>query len=140
MALLFLDLDNFKPVNDNLGHDTGDKVLKAVATCLASCLREGDTLSRLGGDEFVILLLNIASAEEASTVAQKIIDTLSGLVPMEGKDIHVGGSIGISMFPKDGAGFEELLKNADAAMYRAKKVGRNNFQFCTQLFSGHRVS
>lgn len=140
MALLFLDLDNFKPVNDSLGHDAGDRVLKAVAACLASCLREGDTLSRLGGDEFIILLLNIASAEEASAVAQKIIDTLSGLVPLEGKNIHLGGSIGISMFPKDGAGFEELLKNADAAMYRAKKVGRNNFQFCTQLFSGHRPS
>ena len=132
MALLFLDLDNFKPVNDSLGHEMGDKVLKAVATCLASCLREGDTLSRLGGDEFVILLLNIAKAEEASTVAQKILDTLSGLVPVEGRGIHVSGSIGISMFPKDGTSFDELLKNADAAMYHAKETGRNNFQFYTK--------
>lgn len=140
MALLFLDLDNFKPVNDSMGHDMGDKVLKAVATCLASCLREGDTLSRMGGDEFVILLLNIAKAEEASAVAQKILDTISGLTPVEGKDIRVGGSIGISIFPKDGANFEGLLKNADAAMYHAKEMGRNNFQFYTQLFSGHRAS
>ncbi len=131
MALLFLDLDNFKPVNDSLGHDMGDKVLKAVATCLASCLREGDTLSRIGGDEFVILLLNIAGAEEASAVAQKIISTISGLFPVEGCDINMGGSIGISIFPKDGSSFEELLKNADAAMYRAKKIGRNSFQFYT---------
>ena len=132
IALLFLDLDNFKPVNDRLGHDMGDKVLKAVAACLASCLREGDTLSRLGGDEFVILLLNITRKEEVSTVAQKIIDTISGLVPVEGKDIHMSGSVGISMFPKDGAGFDELLRNADAAMYRAKETGRNNFQLYTQ--------
>ena len=104
-------------------------MLRAVASCLTSCLREGDTLSRVGGDEFVILLINIARAEEASTVAQKIIDTISGLAPVEGADIHLGGSIGISMFPKDGASFEELLKSADAAMYRAKKIGRNNFQF-----------
>ena len=129
IALLFLDLDDFKPVNDCMGHDMGDKVLKAVAACLASCLREGDTLSRLGGDEFVILLLNITRNEEASTVAQKIIDTISGLSSVEGKDIHLGGSIGISIFPKDGTGFEELLKNADTAMYRAKEIGRNNFQF-----------
>ena len=131
IALLFLDLDNFKPVNDSLGHDTGDKVLQAVAACLASCLREGDTLSRLGGDEFVILLLNITREEESSIVAQKIIATISKLIPVEGKGIHLGGSIGISVFPKDGAGFDELLKNADTAMYQAKKIGCNNFQFYT---------
>ncbi len=140
IALLFLDLDNFKPINDSLGHDMGDKVLKAVAACSSSCLREGDTLSRLSGDEFVILLLNIARAEEASAVAQKIIDAISGLSPVEGKNIHLGGSIGISIFPKDGADFEELLINADAAMYHAKEMGRNNFQFYSKLFSSHRAS
>lgn len=130
LAMLFLDLDNFKPINDCLGHAAGDKVLKAVAACLASCLREGDTLSRLGGDEFVILLLNITREEEASAVAQKIIDTISRLAPIAGKEIHLGSSAGISIFPKDGTSFEDLLKNADVAMYRAKEAGRNNFQFC----------
>ncbi len=130
IAMLFLDLDNFKPVNDLRGHAAGDKVLKAVAACLASCLREGDTLSRIGGDEFVILLLNITREEEASAVAQKIIDTISRLVPIAGEDVHLGGSVGISMFPQNGASFEELLKNADAAMYLAKEAGRNGFQFC----------
>lgn len=139
MALLFLDLDNFKPINDNLGHAIGDKVLKAVAACSSSCLREGDTLSRLGGDEFVILLLNIGQ-EEASVVARKIIDAISRLIPLEGKDIQLSGSIGISMFPMDGSGFEELLKSADAAMYHAKEIGRNNFQFYAQSYSGHRAS
>lgn len=131
MALLFLDLDHFKPINDSLGHEMGDKVLRAVAACLTPCLREGDTLSRLGGDEFVVLLLNIAGEEDASSVAQKIIDTISEPIPMKGRDMQVGGSVGISIFPKDGTDYDTLLKNADAAMYRAKEAGRNNFQFYT---------
>jgi len=131
MALLFLDLDHFKPINDSLGHEIGDKVLKAVAARLTPCLREGDTVARLGGDEFVILLLNIAGEEDAASVAQKIIDTISEPIPMKGADLQVGGSIGISIFPKDGADYDALLKNADAAMYRAKETGRNNFQFYT---------
>lgn len=129
MALLFLDLDKFKPINDNLGHEIGDQVLKAVATRLASCLREGDTLARVGGDEFVVLLLNIAGEEDASSVAQKIIDITSVPIPIKERDLQVGCSIGISIFPKDGAGYDALLKNADAAMYRAKENVRNNFQF-----------
>jgi diguanylate cyclase (GGDEF)-like protein len=129
MALLFLDLDKFKPINDSLGHGAGDKVLKTVADRLASCLREGDTLSRIGGDEFVVLLLNIAGEEEISRVAQKIIDVTSEPIPMKGLNMQVGCSIGISIFPKDGADYDALLKNADAAMYRAKENGRNNFQF-----------
>lgn len=104
-------------------------MLKAVAARLTSCLREGDTLSRLGGDEFAVLLLNIASEEEVSSVAQKIIDITSGPIPIKGRDLQVGCSIGISISPKDGADFVILLKNADAAMYRAKENGRNNFQF-----------
>lgn len=129
MALLFIDLDKFKPINDSLGHEAGDQVLKTLAGRLASCLREGDTLSRLGGDEFIVLLLNIASKEEASSVAQKVIAITSEMIPMKGQNLQVGCSIGISIFPKDGADFNALLKNADAAMYRAKENGRNNFQF-----------
>lgn len=129
MALLFLDLDKFKPINDSLGHEAGDQVLKAVAARLASCLREGDTLARVGGDEFVVLLLNIAGKEEISIVALKIIDIISGPIPVNGQAIEIGCSIGISIFPKDGADYDALLRNADAAMYRAKEDGRNNFRF-----------
>lgn len=129
MALLLLDLDHFKPINDSFGHDMGDKVLKVVTARLASCLREGDTLARIGGDEFVILLLNITGEEDASSVAQKIINTISEPITMKVRDLQVGGSIGISIFPKDGADYDTLLKNADAAMYSAKGKGRNNFQF-----------
>jgi len=131
MALLFLDLDKFKPINDSLGHEAGDKVLKAVSARLASCLREGDTLSRIGGGEFVVLLLNVAGEEEVSSVAQKIIDITSEPISMKGQDVQVGCSIGISIFPDDGADYDALLKNADAAMYCAKEAGRNNFQFYT---------
>jgi diguanylate cyclase (GGDEF)-like protein len=131
MALLFLDLDNFKPINDSLGHEAGDEVLRAVAGRLTACLREGDTLSRLGGDEFVVLLLNITGEKQVSSVAQKIIDITSEPVSMNGRNMQVGCSIGIAIFPKDGADYSSLLKNADAAMYRAKENGRNNFQFHT---------
>lgn len=129
MALLFIDLDNFKQINDCLGHEAGDKVLKTVSVRLMSCLREGDTLSRLGGDEFVVLLLNIAGEEDVSVVAQKIIDITLEPIPMKVRNQQVGCSIGISIFPKDGADYDTLLKNADTAMYRAKENGRNNFQF-----------
>ena len=104
-------------------------MLKTLAGRLASCLREGDTLSRLGGDEFIVLLLNIASKEEASSVAQKVIAITSEAIPVKAQNLQVGCSIGISIFPKDGADFNTLLKNADAAMYCAKENGRNNFQF-----------
>jgi diguanylate cyclase (GGDEF)-like protein len=136
MALLFLDLDKFKPVNDSLGHEAGDEVLKTVSARLASCLREGDTLSRFGGDEFVVLLLNITGREEVSSVAQKIIDITSEPIPLKRQNAQVGCSIGISIFPKDGADFDALLKTADAAMYRAKENGRNNFQFYPGMLSG----
>jgi len=92
-------------------------------------LREGDTLARIGGDEFVILLLNIDGKEDASSVAQKIINTIAEPITLAAHDLRVGGSIGISICPKDGADYDTLLKNADAAMYRAKETGRNNFQF-----------
>jgi len=129
MALLFLDLDKFKPINDSLGHEAGDKVLKAVSARLASCLREGDTLARIGGDEFVVLLLNVTGEEEVGSVAQKIIGITSEPIAMKGRDVQVGCSIGIAIFPEDGADYDALLKNADAAMYCAKEAGRNNFQF-----------
>lgn len=135
MALLFLDLDKFKPINDSLGHEAGDKVLKVVAARLTSCLREGDTLSRLGGDEFVVLLLNTASEEEVSSVAQKLIDITSGPISMKECDFQVGCSIGISIFPKDGASYDALLKSADAAMYCAKESGRNTFRFYPGMLS-----
>lgn len=129
MALLFLDLDDFKPINDRLGHEAGDKVLKTVSSRLASCLRQGDTLSRMGGDEFVVLLLNITSEEDASSVAQKICAAVSEPIPVDGNDLRVSCSIGISLCPEDGADSDTLLSCADDAMYRAKKESHNNFRF-----------
>lgn len=135
MALLFLDLDNFKPINDTLGHEAGDKVLKTVSSRLASCLRQGDTLSRMGGDEFIVLLLNITSEEDVSNVAQKICAAVSEPIPMDGCNLQVSCSIGISLCPVDGTDYDTLLNCADEAMYRAKEEGRNNFRFCNAVYS-----
>lgn len=129
LAVLFVDLDRFKVINDSLGHDVGDAVLREVASRLKSSVRNNDTVSRWGGDEFVVLLENISGATDAALVAQKILDNLN--VPSEvlTKDFPVTPSIGIGVFPQDGADEEAILKCADLAMYEAKERGRNNYQF-----------
>ncbi len=130
-ALLFIDLDRFKTINDSLGHVTGDELLKAVADRLKQALRAGDNVGRLGGDEFVIVLSRIDSPDEAATVAQRVLERLSVPFLLSGHDLIVTPSIGIGIYPEDGEDYDTLVKNADAAMYHAKESGRNNFQFYT---------
>lgn len=129
MAILFLDLDNFKHINDSLGHPAGDKLLQSVAGRLLRCVRAPDTVSRQGGDEFVLLLHNLRHAEDPATTARRILNALKEAHSIEGHDLHVTASIGISVFPEDGMDAETLLKNADTAMYQAKESGRQNFRF-----------
>ena len=128
-ALMFIDLDRFKTINDSLGHHYGDKLLQCVATRLTDCLRAEDTVARLGGDEFVVLLSDIAAPTAAASVALKLLDTLAQPMDIEGQQQSISGSIGISIYPEDGTTLRELMSNADSAMYHAKKVGRGNHQF-----------
>ena len=130
-AVLFIDLDNFKNINDSLGHVTGDLLLKEVAGRLLSCIRAEDTVARQGGDEFIVILCDIHDAQGASFVAQKILDILVSPFYINEKKMHIGCSIGIALFPGDGVNADELLKNSDTAMYHAKESGRNNYQFFT---------
>jgi len=129
IAVLFVDLDGFKNINDSQGHATGDKLLQSVSKRLLSSVRASDTVSRQGGDEFVVLLSEIAHPKDAGTSAQKILCSLGLPYSMDGNHLHVNCSIGISIYPKDGEDADTLIKNADAAMYRAKEKGRNNLQF-----------
>jgi diguanylate cyclase (GGDEF)-like protein/PAS domain S-box-containing protein len=129
IAVIFLDLDRFKYINDSLGHATGDKLLQSVSKRLLAGVRGSDTVSRQGGDEFVILLSEIAHPEDAATSAKKMLHSFNAPHSIEGQDLHIGGSIGISIYPADGEDAETLIKNADTAMYHAKERGRNNFQF-----------
>ena len=131
VAVIFLDLDHFKFVNDSLGHATGDKLLESVSKRLLAAVRGADTVSRQGGDEFVILLSEIAHSEDAATSAAKILLALNAPHSIAGQVLHIDGSIGISIYPEDGQDAETLIKNADTAMYHAKENGRNNFQFFT---------
>jgi diguanylate cyclase (GGDEF)-like protein/PAS domain S-box-containing protein len=131
MAILFLDLDQFKNVNDNFGHTMGDSLLQSVGDRLLRHIRESDTLARWGGDEFILLLEKIRSAEEAVHVAQRILRVFAAPFVLDGHEIAINASIGISLFPQDGREVQSLLKNADAAMYCAKELGRNNYQFYT---------
>jgi diguanylate cyclase (GGDEF)-like protein/PAS domain S-box-containing protein len=128
VAVLFLDLDGFKRVNDTLGHDTGDVLLKGVAARLAGCVRESDTVARMGGDEFVLLLSGIQAPADAETVARKVIDAVNVPMRIGGQDTHVGVSVGIALYPADGEDTRTLMKLADAAMYRAKDAGRNAYR------------
>lgn len=130
-AVMFIDLDNFKNINDTLGHGTGDMLLKAVAQRILDCLREGDTVARLGGDEFIVMLPDLAHIQDAAQVAQKILDILSQSFDIAQLELYVSASIGISIYPNDAREMEGLLANADAAMYHAKKLGKNNYQFFT---------
>jgi diguanylate cyclase (GGDEF)-like protein/PAS domain S-box-containing protein len=128
-AVLFLDLDRFKCINDSLGHTIGDQLLQSVSKRLLSAVRGSDTVSRQGGDEFLILLSEIAHPEDAATSAKKILLSLSAPHSIAGQDLNIDGSIGISIYSEDGADANTLIKNADTAMYHAKESGRNNFQF-----------
>lgn len=129
LAILFLDLDNFKHINDSLGHATGDKLLQSVAKQLTASVRDSDTVSRQGGDEFVILIAEDRYAQDAALVADKILAALSMAHSISQYELHVTTSIGISIYPNDGEDAETLIKNADTAMYQAKEKGRNNYQF-----------
>jgi diguanylate cyclase (GGDEF)-like protein/PAS domain S-box-containing protein len=129
LAVMFIDLDHFKSVNDTLGHAMGDLLLRQVANRLADSLRDTDTLSRQGGDEFVLVLQGLHQAGDAARVAGKMIDSLTRPFDLEGHQAHIGASIGITLFPDDATDRSALFRNADLAMYRAKAAGRNNFQF-----------
>lgn len=131
MAVLFIDLDHFKTINDSLGHDIGDLLLQSVAERLLTCVRSEDTVARQGGDEFIVVLNSITESLDAAKVAQKILDTLMQPYHIHKNELHICGSIGIAVFPEDGTNAETLLRNGDAAMYHAKENGRNNYQFFT---------
>lgn len=129
LALIFLDLDGFKHINDSLGHSTGDKLLRSVAGRLLNCVRGTDTVSRQGGDEFVVLLSDVAQAEDAAICASKILEAVAQVHSIDGHDLHVTASGGISIYPDDGDDAETLMKNADTAMYQAKEMGRQTHRF-----------
>ncbi len=131
VALLFLDLDNFKQINDTLGHSVGDKVLKDVAQKFRACIRKDDLLSRQGGDEFLVLLEGLTHGHEASVSAQKLINSLKEPISINGHQFYIGVSIGISLFPDDGLESEQLIKNADSAMYLSKNTRKNRYSFFT---------
>ncbi len=134
-AVLFVDLDRFKTLNDSLGHFAGDTVLRAVAERLRSTVRLEDTVSRLGGDEFVVLLKHISRQDDAAEVARKIIDTLARPIILDKHELRIGSSVGISVFPDHGEDSSRLIANADAAMYHVKKSGRSNFSFFAKEMS-----
>ena len=129
LAVLFLDLDRFKAINDTLGHNVGDQLLKIAAERLRSCVRDCDTVARLGGDEFTVIVDDIMEVQDAAVVAQKILDTLSQPFNLHGHEVFISVSVGITLYPTDDESADNLLRNADSAMYRAKEYGRNNYQF-----------
>jgi diguanylate cyclase (GGDEF)-like protein len=131
IALLYLDLDNFKMINDSMGHEAGDQLLITAAERLTKCLREEDSIARLGGDEFAIILTGIDAVHYASIVANKIIRALNQPVYIDGQGLSIKASLGITIAPQDGMGSAELMKNADVAMYEAKQKGKNSFRFFT---------
>ena len=132
LAVLFLDLDRFKNINDTLGHAAGDQLLRIFAGRLSRLVREGDTVARLGGDEFMVILEDYASGGDPRTVAQKLLDSLDEAFDVQGHQLFVTASIGISLYPDDGMTVDELVRNSDAAMYRAKQKGKNSYHFYTR--------
>ncbi len=128
-AVLFLDLDGFKYINDSLGHPMGDKLLQSVANRLTSCVRDSDTVSRQGGDEFVVLLSEVKQLEDAAVTARRMLSAVARVHLIAGQELHITASIGVSVYPDDGSDAETLIKNADMAMYHAKENGRESFQF-----------
>ena len=139
LALLFLDLDRFKVINDSLGHETGDVLLRQVADRLRAHSREGDTIARMGGDEFVVLIENSGNLSDISARAQRLVEQLSAPYLLGSNDCHVTVSIGVSVFPTDGSDAPALLKAADVAMYRAKDTGRDSYQFYSAAMNVHTV-
>jgi diguanylate cyclase (GGDEF)-like protein len=129
VAVLFLDLDGFKHINDSLGHPVGDKLLQSIAKRLVDCIRGSDSVSRQGGDEFVILLLDLEHAEDAAVTARRMLEAVALPHSVDQHDLHVTASIGVSVYPDDGLDADTLIKNADTAMYQAKENGRRSFQF-----------
>jgi diguanylate cyclase (GGDEF)-like protein/PAS domain S-box-containing protein len=136
LAVLFLDLDRFKHINDSLGHAAGDFLLKEVANRLCRAVRASDTVARLGGDEFIVLVPGAGTQEECAAIGEKIIEALGAPVRFEGHSLHSSPSIGICIYPDDGADVDILMRHADAAMYQAKAAGRNNYQFFTERLGG----
>lgn len=132
VALMFIDLDHFKNINDTLGHELGDYLLKEAATRLTKCLRKSDTVGRLGGDEFLVIVPNLDNPLQAKNIANKVLDVLSQPFNLRGEEAFLSASIGISSYPKDGNNASKLVRNADTAMYAAKQEGRNAFAFFTQ--------
>jgi diguanylate cyclase (GGDEF)-like protein len=137
LAVAFLDLDRFKQINDTLGHEAGDQLLREVALRLKQCVRESDTVARLGGDEFVVLLPELEDGKYAATVAQKILSVIATPFTLIGHEFRVTASIGISTYPQDGLDEQTLTKNADIAMYQAKEEGKNNFQFYSEKLNAN---
>jgi len=131
-AVMFVDIDRFKAINDSLGHAAGDALLKEISLRLVNQLRLGDTICRIGGDEFVVVLPEVKRSSDVAQVAQKVIEQLAQPVPLEARELVVTASIGIAVFPDDGGDAETLIRNADAAMYAAKELGRANYQFFTE--------
>jgi diguanylate cyclase (GGDEF)-like protein/PAS domain S-box-containing protein len=131
LGVMFIDLDHFKNINDTLGHTAGDELLLEMSQRLRRCVREDDTVARLGGDEFTIILADLRHPEDAAHVAQKVIEAVQKPLKLGAVPVEVSASIGIAIYPVDGADAETLLRNADSAMYRAKDSGRNNYQLCT---------
>ena len=129
VAVLFLDLDGFKHINDSLGHPIGDKLLQSIARRLVNCVRGADTVSRQGGDEFVVLLSEVEHPEDAAITARRMLQAVAEAHSIDDQDLHVTGSMGVSIYPDDGLNSEALIKNADTAMYQAKETGRQSYQF-----------
>ena len=135
LAVLFVDLDHFKTINDAWGHTAGDRLLQSVAKWLKSCLRSSDIVARLGGDEFIVLLPEIGQPQDATTVAKKLLGALRRPFQIEGREISTSASIGISLYPNDGDEAEILMKNADKAMYCVKQEGRNDHRLFSRACS-----
>jgi diguanylate cyclase (GGDEF)-like protein len=128
-ALLFIDLDNFKEANDSLGHEAGDQLLKQAASRIRSCIRQNDTVARMGGDEFTIILTDFEEVSHVKKIANKVLKELAKPFLISGKKVQISGSIGISLVPQDASSSEELIINADQAMYKVKNDGRNSYRF-----------
>jgi diguanylate cyclase (GGDEF)-like protein len=129
LALLFVDLDRFKHINDSLGHPAGDQLLRLVADKFREMVRQGDTVSRIGGDEFVLLLEEVAQTQDVIAVVEKLMTVFAAPFHLDGQDVRVTASLGIGLYPRDGEDAATLMRNADAAMYRAKEEGRDTYQF-----------
>jgi diguanylate cyclase (GGDEF)-like protein len=139
LSVMFIDLDRFKNINDSLGHDFGDKLLQEVANRLRGALRESDIVARLGGDEFVVLVEGWFEAADLSAIGEKILQAVSRPILLDGQEYELTTSIGISTYPQHGTNGQDLLRHADVAMYRAKDLGKNNFQFYAELMDFNSV-